>query len=190
MSKLRAGDGKTDAFESLDEVCRLLQTHTGFRELPAVRPAGKSNRSGMAFGRFIKNLRLRSFGAEFASSLTLWHFQIHQDSPRMLALDLRWHVEKLLDDWCVFVHFVDDSGEIRFQGDYPLKGLVPDLLGFVYSRRLVAVPTEVPCGNYRVRLGVWSPGDDSRLPLTQFRGCQRDSVDAWHDAAILSTVTI
>lgn len=190
MSKLRAGDGKTDAFESLDEVCRLLQTHTGFRELPAVRPAGKSNRSGMAFGRFIKNLRLRSFGAEFASSLTLWHFQIHQDSPRMLALDLRWHVEKLLDDWCVFVHFVDDSGEIRFQGDYPLRGVTPDLLGFVYSRRLVAVPAEVPRGSYHVRLGVWSPGAGSHLPLTRFRGCQPGSADCLPDAVTLATVTL
>lgn len=189
MSNLPAGGGKPDAFRSLDEVCQLLQTHPRFRELPVVRVAGKS-RTGLAIGRFIKNMRLRRFGAEFARSLTLWHFQIRQEQPRVLALDLRWHAENLAADWHVFIHFVDASGEIRFQGDYPLKGVILDLFGFAYSRRQVAVPAETPGGNYHVRLGVWSPGDGGRLELTQFRGCQRDPADGWRDAVMVGTVTI
>ena len=189
MSNLSKGNGKTDAFEALDEICQLLQTHPDFRELPATRVAGKSP-AALAIGRWIKNVRLWSFGAEFARSLTLCHFQIRQDQPRVLAMDLRWHVEKLLDDWCVFVHFVDDSGEIRFQGDYPLKGVIPDPLGFVYSHRLVAVPAEVPRGSYRVRLGVWSPGAGSHLQLTRFRGCQRGAADCFPDAVTLATVAL
>ncbi|MGB7759991.1 MAG: hypothetical protein WBL61_09190 [Bryobacteraceae bacterium] len=189
MSNVRTGDGETDGFASLDEICQLLQAHPGFRELPAARGARKRP-AGLAIGRCIKDVRLWSFGAEFAGSLTLWHFQIHQDQPRVLAMDLRWHVEKLLDDWCVFVHFLDDGGEIRFQGDYPLKGAIPDPLGFVYSHRLVAVPAEVPRGNYSVRLGVWSPAAAAHLQLTQFRGCHRESADWCGNAVILATVTV
>jgi hypothetical protein len=185
----RIGDGKTDALASLDEICQLLRTHPDFRELPAVQVARKSP-TGLAIGRFIKNVRLLRFGAEFARSVTLWHFQIRQDKPRVLVLDLRWHVAKLLDDWFVFIHFVDDDGEIRFQGDYPLRGVVPDRLGFVYSHRLVAVPAEIPRGSYHVRLGVWSPTAVSHLELTRFRGCQRGPADLWHNAVRLATVTV
>ena len=189
MSNEPIGDGNADAFASLDETCQLLRTHPDFRELPAARVARKSP-AGLAIGRCIKTVRLWSFGAEFARSLTLWHFQIRHDQPRVLAMDLRWHGGKLLDDWCVFVHFVDDGGEIRFQGDYPLKGVIPDPLGFFYAHRLVAVPAEVTRGNYRVRLGVWSPGAASHLQLTRFRGCQRESVDWCRNAVILATVTV
>jgi len=189
MSNLGIGDGKADTFASLDEVCSLLQTHPGFRELPVARVAKKS-RTGMAIGRLIKNLRLLNFGAEFGGALTLWHFQIHQDRPRVLALDLRWHVERVLDDSFVFVHFVDDGDAIRFQGDYALQGETPDPLGFVYSRRVVVVPAEIPPGNYRVRLGVWSPCSASHLQLTQFRGCRRDSADSWRNAVVLANVTV
>ena len=189
MLNLRKGNGKTDAFESLDEICQLLQTHPDFREPPAARIARKSP-TGLAIGRLIKSVRLWSFGAEFGRALTLWHSQISRNQPRVLALDLRWHVEKLLHDWCVFIHFVDSSGEIRFRGDYPLRGVVPDPLGFIYSYRLVVVPAEAPPGNYRVRLGVWSPSAASHLELTQFRGCQRDPTDWCGNAVMLGTVTV
>jgi len=189
VSKLNRGDGKADALASLDEVCYLLQAHPGFRELPVPRAAKKS-RTGIAIGRLIKNARLLNFGAEFAGSVTLWHFQIHQEQPRVLLLDLRWQVERIHDDWSVFVHFVDEDGAIRFQGDYPLRGETPDPLGFVYSRRVVVVPAETPPGNYRVRLGVWSPGSASHLQLTQFRGCQRDPADWCRNAVVLAGVTV
>jgi len=189
VSNIRAGDDKADAFASLDEICQLLRTHPDFREPPAVRIARKSQ-AGLAIGRFIKNVRLWRFGVEFARSLTLWHFQIRQDQPRVLAMDLRWHVGKIQGGWWVFVHFVDSSGEIRFQGDYSLRGAVPDSLGFVYSRRLVAVPAEVSPGDYHVRLGVWSPGTASHLQLTQFRGCQREPASWCDNAVLLGTVTI
>jgi hypothetical protein len=187
MPNLR--DSEPDARASLDEVCSLLQAHPDFRELPVTRVAKKS-RTGKAIGRFIKSMRLLNFGAEFARSITLLHFQIHQDQPRVLAMDLRWHIERIPDDWSVFVHFVDDAGAIRFQGDYPLQGETPDPLGLVYSRRLVAVPAEVPPGEYRIRLGVWSPGSAAHLQLTRFRGCERDPVDWCRNAVVLGSVTI
>lgn len=189
MRNLGAGDGKTDALLSIDEICRLLQAHPKFREVPVVRVVERSP-AGLAIGRLLKSARSRSFGVEFAGSLTLWRFLIRREQPRTLSLDLRWQVEKPLGDWRVFIHFVDSAGEIRFQGDYPLKGAMPDLFGFVYSRRVVVVPAEVPDGVYGVRLGVWSPGDGARLQLTQFRGCQRDSGEGWRDAVIVATVTI
>jgi hypothetical protein len=182
------GNGEPDALASLDEVCSLLQAHPGFRELPVTRVAGRSW-TGKAIGRFVKSMRLLHFGAEFARSITLLHFQIHQDQPRVLLLDLRWHVQRMPDDWCVFVHFVDDGGAIRFQGDYPLQGETPDALGFVYSRRLVPVPAEVPPGDYRIRLGVWSPGSASHLQLTRFRGCERDPAAWCRNAVVLGNVT-
>ena len=183
------GDGEPDALASLDEVCSLLHSHPGFRELPVTRVARKS-RTGMAIGRFVKSIRLMNFGAEFARSITLLHFQINTDQPRVLALDLRWHIEKMPDDWCVFVHFVDEAGAIRFQGDYPLLGETADPLGLVYSRRLVVVPVEVPPGEYRIRLGVWSPGSAAHLPLTRFCGCERDPADWCRNAVVLGSVTV
>jgi len=189
VSNVHVGDEKADAFASLEEICRLLQTHPDFQEPPAARVATKSP-AGLAFGRLIKSVRLWGFGAEFGRALTLCRFKISQYQPRVLALDLRWHAERLLDDWCVFIHFVDSSGEIRFRGDYPLRGVVPDLLGFVYSYRLVVVPAEVLPGDYQVRLGVWSPSAASHLELTKFRGCQRAPAVWCANAVMLGTVTV
>lgn len=189
MSQLRIGGDKADAVGSLDEICQLLEAHPAFREFPVIR-VKKTSRTSAVVGRILKNLRLLRFGAEFARSVTLLHFQIHQDQPRALALDLQWHLKKINPDWSVFIHFIDGSGEIRFQGDYALRDAVPDLLGFVYARRLVVVPAWVPPGNYRVRLGVWLPGAECHLRLTRRRGCRRDSAGWCQNGILLGTVTV
>jgi len=189
VSQSGTGDDKADAFGSLDEICQLLQAHPAFREFPVTRVATKS-RTGVLAGQILKNLRLLRFGAEFARCLTLLHFQIHQDQPRVLAVDLQWHLKRIRNDWSVFIHFLDGSGEIRFQGDYALRGTVPDLLGFVSARRLVVVPAAVPPGTYRIRLGVWLPGAACHLKLTRFRGCRRDPAAWYGNAVALGNVNI
>ena len=182
-------DSQQEALTALDEICQVLRAHPDFRELPAARIARLSP-IGMAIGRFVRHARARTFAAEFAHSLTLWRFELRQDHPRALAVDLRGQCEKLLNDWCVVIHFLDESGEIRFQSNYPLRGVLPDVLTFIYLRWLITVPAGVPPGSYYVRLGVCSQHDGPYLQLTQFRGCRRDPAGSWCNMIRLPAINI
>jgi len=179
----------SDPLVSLDQVCELLASHPDFR-ITQVRQFANSPRKSSRLGRFIKEIRMRKFGAEFAGTLTLLHFQVNRAAPNKLVLDLSWHTSEIPAGWSVFIHFVDGPGEMRFQGDYSLEGEVPDRLGFLYSRRSVDIPREVAPGDYRVRLGVWSPSENQHVPLTRFRGCDREPPGWCHNAVILSSFTI
>ncbi len=179
----------SDPLVSLDQVCELLAAHPDFRIIPVSQSANFSRRPSF-LGRLIKEIRLRRFGAEFAGTLTLLHFEAHRPEPGKLVLDLAWHTTEIPAGWSVFIHFLDGRGEMRFQGDYPLEGEVPDRLGFVYSRRSVDIPSEVAPGDYRVRLGVWSPNENQHVSLTRFRGCNREPPGWCHNAVLLSTITL
>ena len=179
----------SDPLVSLDQVCELLASHPGFR-ITQVRQSANLRRTSYWLGRFIKEVRLRRFGAEFDGTLTLLDFQAHRPGPHKLVLDLSWHTTEVHSGWSVFIHFLDGQGEVRFQGDYPLEGEVPDRLGFVYSRRTVDIPREVSKGEYRVRLGVWFPTGRQHVPLTRFRRCDREPPGWCHNAVILTSITI
>jgi hypothetical protein len=141
-------------------------------------------------GETIKEIRFKRSGAEFAGVLMLLHFELHQQEPRTLIMDLHWYLGEMRNGWTVFIHFLDSQGNLCFQGDYPLDGEAPDALGFAYSRRTVVVPPEVADGTYRVRLGAWSPSERQHLPLSRVRGFLREPPGAYHNAILLDEFTV
>lgn len=192
MSNDHSAKPAPDTLVPLDEVCDLLASHPGFRVTP-VGQFANSPRKPSWLGRFIREVRLRRFGAEFAGILTLLRFEIERPKPRTLVLDLSWHawhIAEIYAGWSVFIHFLDRGGEVRFQGDFPLEGEVPDRLGFVYTRRTIDIPPEAAAGDYRIRLGVWHPSEDRTVLLTRFRGCDRGPSGWFHNAVMLSSVKI
>jgi hypothetical protein len=182
-------DHPTDAIAALREVHSLLAAHPSFKIVP-VRSSSPASWGQSSLGRVIRELRLVKFGAKFDRVLTLLYFRIQKDGPRRISLDLQWHATRIGAGWSVFIHFVDAAGEIRFQGDYALEGQTPDALGFLYSRRRVDIPTEVPEGTYRVRLGVWSPPETRHLRLSRVRGCLRERAEWCRNAVILATFQV
>jgi hypothetical protein len=180
---------KPDALVSLDPVFDLLASHPDFH-IASVKPAPQLERKYSWLGRMIRDIRSRKYSAEFAGVLMLVHFELHRQEPRNLMMDLHWYLAETRPGWNVFIHFLDSEGNLCFQGDYPLDGETPDALGFVYSRRTVAIPQDIARGVYRVRLGAWSPSERRHLPLGRLRGYLREQPGPYHNAILLDEFTI
>jgi hypothetical protein len=176
----------SDQLASLNEVCKLLAVDPKFQ----VMQVGQAPPKQLHLGWIIREIGLLRFGAVFSGALTLLGFQIEVREPGNIVMDLRWNLTTKRPGWVVFIHFLDENGIQRLQGDYSLDDAVPDPLGFVYSRRIIEVPREVGRGTYRVRLGVWSPKEGRRLRLGRIRGCQREPSGPNHDAVLLKVFTI
>jgi hypothetical protein len=179
--------GPADPLTALKELHELLSAHPRFKVVP-VRVSPGAARKTSLLGLVIRRLRFRKFGAEFAGGLTLLRFRSRWETPSSLILELQWHATHISDGFSVFIHFVDASEEIRFQGDYTLEREAQDALGFFYSRRRVEVPKETPGGNYRVRLGVWRPAENRHVELLRFRGCLQEQAAWCHNAVIVDSV--
>jgi hypothetical protein len=108
------------------------------------------------------------------------------DTPREVAapgdtidLMLYWRALRDLDiDYQVFVHVLDESGELVAQSDklnpgefpthrWPLDKYVPD----VHS---ITLPSNLPAGEYRVAVGLWVQSEGWRLPVFDERGAAVD----------------
>ena len=181
--------GPVNDLASLKGIYELLAAHPSFR-VPQVERSPSPNRMASRLGRIIKKAYLLRFGAEFNNILTLLSFRVQREGRQRIVLDLVWHATDIPAGWSAFIHFVDQQRELRFQGDYSFEGQAPSAFGFLYLRRNVEVPREIPGGLYGVRLGVWSPAGAVHLPLTRFRGCIRESTAWCRDAVILDTVVI
>lgn len=182
-----------DPLVSLGRISDMLAVHPDFRITPAGQtPASMPGLSflGLAVGWAIKEGRLTRFGVAFSGGLTLLHFRVFQPEPRTLVMDLQWHFTVRRSGQAVFIHFLNRDGALCFQGDYSLDGQTPDPLGFAYSRRSVPVPEGVAAGTYRVRLGVWLPGESRHLPLGRTRGCARDQSGQYRDSVLLDGLTV
>ena len=178
-----------DPLVSLNQVCELLAGDSEFR-VTRVRQAPDFGQTPPWLGRIIKEIRLLRFGAVFSRTITLLYFKVQQQDPHNIVMDVHWHLTKRQPGWAVFIHFLDYEGNLCFQGDYSLDGEAPDALGFVYSRRVVAVPREVVRGAYRVRLGVWSPAERRHLRLSRVHGLHREPPGPYHNAVLLNVFTI
>lgn len=173
----------------LREIHGLLSAHAGFRAIP-VRQRPLRNRTRSSLGWLIKAVGLLKFGAEFDGKVTLLSYQVQRKEGRTIVLDLRWHAGKAPDGLVAFIHFLDEKGEIRFQGDYAFDGQTRNAFGMLFWRREIHIPSAVPDGVYRVRLGAWLPASSRHLPLTRFRGCGRESVEWCRNAVLLPTVKV
>ena len=175
-----------EAGRELDGIFELLQVHPGF-EVAAVRPSPFVMRATTALGRTVKWVLSWSFCAEFNRSLTLISFRVRLEASSMIALNLLWHAESVPVNCSVFVHFIDETGAIRFQADHPLPSGQVGPLRLLPSQARVPMPQGLFTGLCTVRLGVWSPATNAHFPVTRLRGCTRDSSHGYPDAVILGS---
>jgi 4-amino-4-deoxy-L-arabinose transferase-like glycosyltransferase len=99
-----------------------------------------------------------------------------------LELTLFWEaLAPVQEDYTVFVHLVDSDGRIRAQGDgVPLEGSRPtsswqpgEILTDVHR---LPLGSEVAPGEYRLLVGLYTPQDGIRLPVTEGAATGGDSV--------------
>lgn len=106
--------------------------------------------------------------ATFGGVLTLVGYTASQ-TDSVLTLDLIWHALASVDvDYTVFVHLVDDAGNIVAQHDVaPQEGAYPTHLWlegeYVRDRHVF---TGLPPGRYQVLVGLYSQETGQRLPVT------------------------
>jgi 4-amino-4-deoxy-L-arabinose transferase-like glycosyltransferase len=89
-----------------------------------------------------------------------------------MVVTFYWQAVAPVDkDYTVFVHLVDEAGQIKSQADGPpLEGRSPtsswkpgEVMKDVHT---LALGPEVPPGNYRLLVGFYAPEDGLRLPVT------------------------
>ena len=172
-------------FTQLSEVYRILSVHPSFA-LSGFRSLTRRPRL-FWLGRLVKEARLLRFGAEFTGGLTLLGFRLQQQRAREFVAYSQWYAPQVRAGWTVFLHFVNEQGDISFQGDHSLRSGYPDPLGFLYFRRTIHVPSEALGGGYRIRLGVWSPKERMHLELRRYTGCIREARGWCHNAVLLGS---
>jgi 4-amino-4-deoxy-L-arabinose transferase-like glycosyltransferase len=101
---------------------------------------------------------------------------------QVLAVTLHWRaLEKVDQDYTVFVHLVDGEGEIQGQSDSPpLAGRYPTSHWHPGEVNLdehqVALNAEAPTGEYRLVVGLYNPEDGARLVVSEGPLDGQDSV--------------
>ncbi|MCB0257207.1 MAG: glycosyltransferase family 39 protein, partial [Anaerolineae bacterium] len=93
-----------------------------------------------------------------------------------LDIDLYWQALATPDhDYTVFLHLLDDNGNIVSQGDAPpMQGRYPTSM-WAYPETLIdhhalQLPPELPAGEYALITGLYNPMDSSRLPVLNENG--------------------
>jgi hypothetical protein len=105
--------------------------------------------------------------------------EMRQTGTRQFEITYEWTVRKpVAEDWRVFVHFVDGSGNIAFQDDRDPK---PPVSKWQAGRvKQGPFKVEVPpsaSGTFGVRMGLFNPGTDTRAALEgRDKGDRRYSV--------------
>jgi hypothetical protein len=98
-------------------------------------------------------------------------FEVSLVPGSTLNLQLWWQALAPPDtDYTVFIHLLDTAGNIVAQADsmpvggrYPTSAWAPGEP--IIDSRLIALPADLPGGEYRLIVGLYNPVDGSRLPL-------------------------
>ena len=99
-----------------------------------------------------------------------------------LTVTLHWQaVDEIDEDYTVFVHLVDEQGEIRGQSDSPpLNGGYPTSYWHIGERirdqHQVPLDPQAPAGEYRVLVGLYTPENGARLAVSEGPMSGSDSV--------------
>jgi hypothetical protein len=125
----------------------------------------------------------------FGNELSLTGYDVRTKGGHT-EIELQWTaVQKPTADYFVFVHALDQSGGIAFQGDHMLKNEAGaptaawKLGDSVKDQFFMAPPPGRPAGTYVLRLGVDIPSPMKVLPVTQSVFSQ--PTDAWHNQSII-----
>jgi hypothetical protein len=186
--RVQEGGNQRDPEKELEDVFELLSVHPGFQVF-RIRQSPVLVRIGYWIGRVVKLLLSLKFCVDFDHGLTLLSSRIRFEGSSVIVLDLLWYAPSVPSDCSIFVHFLDESGNICLQGDHALPSGPPGLSGLVPTQRRIEVPASILPAAYRVRLGVWFPSKGAHLRLTRMRGCVRD-VGGVSDAVILGSFQV
>jgi len=91
--------------------------------------------------------------------------------PQTVELTLHWQaLQEMSESYTVFVHLVDASGAVRTQQDNPpLNGTYPTTLWqpgeFVRDVYTLALPSDLPPGDYALEVGLYLADTGARLPV-------------------------
>ena len=189
IDRLRAGVPavKTmdqNAEEMLAVYSRLQRDYAARRPAAARRP-GYLPSGPLAWGTIVTSFRRIWFGAQFGDFLTLLRCNRRTDGNRHVIFDFEWHAAEIDPDWTAFIHFLDESGAIRMQGDHELSIHQQDPWGFISYSFSVPIAEAHLGKTYELRLGVWSPQTEERLPVSRCRSLQ---VEEAHCAVLLGAL--
>jgi hypothetical protein len=112
---------------------------------------------------------------EAASSIGLQGYTLSPEQPKPgvpLTVNLFWVAERsIAEDYTVFVHLVDENGQIRSQNDslpragaYPTSWWLPETV--VEDIHMLALPEDLPAGTYHLAVGLYNSENGVRLRLT------------------------
>jgi hypothetical protein len=96
-----------------------------------------------------------------------------------IDLMLYWRASRDLDiDYQVFVHILDESGELVAQSDKLNPGEFPThrwpLDKYVPDAHSITLPSDLPAGEYQVAVGLWVQSEGWRLPVFDEQGMAVD----------------
>lgn len=118
--------------------------------------------------------------AQFGESVVLHSYDLLIE-PDALQLTLTWQATAVPPtNWFVFVHLVDDAGNIVAQRDVvPAEGLRPTL-GWranevITDLHELTLPPDLPSGQYSLRVGLFEPDSFVRPTVTQNNQSQPDN---------------
>jgi hypothetical protein len=112
--------------------------------------------------------------AEFGESIDLVGYSL--DCPKakpgqILRISLSWHAEESIEeDYKVFLHLLDDQGQVLAQHDSaPAGGSMPTS-GWVEGQTIldnhgILIPSEAAPGEYQLLLGMYQPQTGERLAV-------------------------
>lgn len=85
-----------------------------------------------------------------------------------ITITLTWHtLERVPRDWTIFVHLLDETGQIRAQDNrHPQSGAFPMTLwtpgDWVDDPHPIALPADLPPGHYALNVGLYRPEKKGR----------------------------
>jgi uncharacterized membrane protein len=157
---VRLGDSDRE-LTALDDVVRLAVFEADGREVRDVTP--RPRRDLPASARRLD--QPVGGGVRLAGSATLAEAQRGGDLP----VELYWQAASRLErEWSVFLHLVGPDGQLVAQRDGPpASGARPTTTWqpdeVIVDRRIVAIPADLPAGDYRLLAGLYDPTTGSRL---------------------------
>ncbi len=135
------------------------------------------------------DLPLASVDAHFEGDIQLTSGALIDESPVVgddLRIVLTWRTPvPIRDSFNIFVHIVDNSGALVAQYDgVPAAGLRPmptwESGEIVTDRIAVSLPSDLPPGQYTIRVGIYNPASQLRLPVISAAESGGDYVVVWH----------
>lgn len=124
-------------------------------------------------------LSIQPVGAALGENVRLLGYSLHEErlpSTGVLPLTLIWQAQGRIDQsYKVFVHLVDDKGQLVAQRDSePGGGSKPTTawaVGETITDRVgVLLPADTPPGEYQLRVGMYDPATMERLPVLDAEG--------------------